>query len=331
MSSKIDSLQENPYKQEIRKHIVSQVLAFSKDKTRHVELLSLPSTSWTFEKQLLLALNESGIGLNIHAAENGYDEKGKPIFPLVKENALKGAMLENIDFDTLVRNWTNYPCSIYQDKSFPFQVVWADYCGNPAEFIGFNQGICNSDYRYAYPHLERFAETVAAAVKRNRPMLYFMTFCCNGRIQGGKDALIKAMGGTNCRTMPAAIRTKISCLLSLRKLVPHITEVLRVVYHGGKRSNMVTLGFAVNFEPSFPSIKLDWMDAYRQAKQTETGDKGEKVEIRVADPIALRKQAFRDLSDKGWTSSDIAAAFNISRMKVGAVLAHHRHPESFKK
>jgi len=315
--SQVHNLQENPDKQEIRKIIIGQSLNYAtQNMSGKIGVLGLPSTEWHFEKQLIEAANEKGVKLtHIVGVENGYDDSGKPFFHIVKANAPKGTTVLNMDIDEAIKNDTN--C----------QVIWADYCGNPAEYHPERIERC-----YSYPHIDTFVNKVQDAVNTGNSYQYYVTFCCNGRIQGGKETLIRVMGGKNCNSMSSAIRSKISLLLSIRKLTPFVTEILRVTYHGGKLSQMVTFGFAINFKPSFPSVRKEWMERYKAMKEVQ---KIEQEKTRVAtlapDPAALRKQAYRDLSDKGWKSSDIAEAFNVSRMKVGAVLAHHRHPESFKK
>lgn len=320
-AEQIENLQDNPFKQEVRSEILKQVLAFNKvmKKPESINLVSLPATEWRFEKQLIEAA-KGKFDVGIYAAEKS------SFFAEVQANAPKEAkMVSARDIDEVIRN------GVYLNSNFDnawANVIWADYCGNPAEYNG---NLTNS---YSYPHLQTFVKKVEMAVANGDVLLYYMTFCCNGRIEGGKDSLISAMAGGNCSSLPSAIRAKISMLLAAKKLNKHVTEIFRIAYHGGKRSNMITLGFAINFLPNFEKVKKDRMDEPRHSNETtDSNDYGvyQSKTLSAEDIlIANRKQAIRDLYDKGWKNENIASLLNLSRNQVGSVLAHHCHPESFK-
>lgn len=295
----------NPYKEQVRQSIEQVTEHFQKQIGKPLTVLSLPAIAWVWEKRLLdnpkLSISE------MTGVENHYDPQTGYLYPQVLANAPKGTKVINAEFDTVV-------------SANDFNVIWADYCGNPAEEISSPDAKC---YRYGYPHIATFVNKVATG----KPMIYFLTFCCNGRIKGGKVNMMLSMA-PNAKTMTTAIRTKMSQMLCAKGLTDKVTEILRIEYKGGKRSHMVTFGFAVNFVPDFPRIKLDWMEQPRNPElvKNESG-------VIVAKPVETdyKRKAVHDLADKGWSIALICQVLDMPMPKVRALVATHLHPESFKK
>ena len=123
----------------------------------------------------------------------------------------------------------------------------------------------------------------------------------------------------------SAIRAKIGCKLSALGLTDKCHEILRIEYKGGKRSFMVTLAFAVNFTPKFSPVKLNLIPKKQTKHNSSNADE------LVGESLKTWKDAVRDLHDRGWENTDIAAILNVSRNQVGSVLAHHCNPNSWGK
>ncbi len=314
MSNKIEDIRSNIYKSQVRENVTTQTILFAeKLNLSDATVLSLPAF-WDWEKMLQQKSEEAALQFSFVGVENGVDEKGQKLYSKVKAIKPNGMNVIDViedDFDTVVGKTD---CS----------VVWADYCGNPAEV---KQSKISGLYYYSYPHIDAFVNKVA----EGKPLIYFMTFSCNGRIQGGRDALQGSMGG---KSMPSAIRKKIRHMLSGKGLSEKVQDVLRIYYHGGKRSKMITIGFVANVDFKMPMIKLDLMKDYIQSKNIQKMIDATPVKKTSALPLdikVIRTNAIKVLSDSGITNNLISTLLNLSRNQVGAVLAHHKNPNSFKK
>jgi len=340
MSTKISDLtklQANGSKQKVREIITKTALDFAKDEEVDIHLMSLPSTEWTFEKHFSEAAKKAGVKMaSVQAVENGTDREGNAIFPLVKAAKPKLAgtriYLAKKDFDKAMLDKV--------EKKGVTNFIWADYCGNPAKFKYFSQK--RNLPRYSYPHIEAFVEVVK---KAEHPLLYCMTFCCNGRIEGGRDSLKKAMS-SGAKDMPAAIKAKINCTLSREGVTNEAQEICRMSYKGGKRSYMITFVFAVGFTPEIKNMKYDLKELIAEVpkkKEKKITDKQlfklvkkdralKKVEKLKASRLKdMQRKVIHHLTDEGFDSQEIADVLGVARGKVGATLAWYLNPDSFSK
>jgi len=297
----VNGIQSNVTKQAIRDVIDNQVINFAKQNKTSISLMSLPSTGWIFEKGLIKHCKENSIKLKEMAGvENSTDTN---VFHAFEENAPKEATdLLKGDFDDFDTNGLN--------------VVWADYCGNPAEATYNSTG----KIRYSYTHINAFRDFVKQATK---PSLYYMTFSCNGRILGGADNMVQAMS-PNATYVYQAIQHKITQTLCTNKLSHKTQPVLSIYYHGSGKSFMVTIGFAINFKPTFSYVKENWI----KRDKIETAKKGI---IKMSELISVQKEAMKALCDKGWNNEKIAHALNTTKGKVSAVISWHKHRDSWQK
>jgi hypothetical protein len=197
-----------------------------------------------------------------------------------------------------------------------YNTIWADYCGNPAEaFTSSTSG----KLRFRYPHILTFKNIVKEATE---PMLYYMTFSCNGRIKGGAEKMQHALSPT-AKTIAHAITHKVSQTLTAFGLQDKATRIMNVYYHGSGKSFMITLGYAINFKPKFSAVKENWVKVKTTAKASRVTDK--------IDYAGLKKEAMKALCDLGWDNSKIAHALNTQVGKVVGVTAWHTHRDSWKK
>jgi hypothetical protein len=238
----IQGADTNPNKTKVRFAIRQQIEAFVK-KYRNLFLISLPSTEWLIERDLLKSCKNENLPCHIIGLEK---DVTKPyIFDVMKENAPKGNNIEveNEDFDDYLKHGINQICgsttdgldSLDFDENVP-NVFWADYCGN---------FLCRSNgFGEKYPNINTFFYTVKSYQESKTPFLYYMTFNLMGRMpegRKGKTALQFAQEVKNVIQMYCAYH-------NLTNIIP----ILSVVYKGamGKdargQQTMITLGFAVN-------------------------------------------------------------------------------------
>ena len=314
----------NPNKTKVRAMIRQQIESFAKQQG-FLSLLSLPATDWLIERELLKNSKNDNIPCSIIGLENN-----PKLFPLVEANKPKGKNVE-VYKESFERFGEWGQCGLN------LNAFWADYCAC------FKVGLSNG-FDKKYPLIQSFVSEITS---RKYPFLYYMTFSLNGRIIGGrmdkygnkKDALQFAQELKNiiffaCRNLP-------------------VIPILSVIYKGamGKdgrgQQTMITIGFAVNMgkakngefwsylndlPSSFPFkpfkakfLKNKSLNVKKEMKETI------KVSTVTTDMVSLRKQAVRILYDKGMPNPDIATVLNLTRNQVGSVLAHHCHPESFRK
>jgi len=318
-------IQNNNTKQRIRDIINMQGVNFAKQTNSVLCSLSLPSTEWRFEKG-----HGESLGLIDHCEKNNIKLvmtaiEGSPSAAVYKEfeqNAPKkfdidsNLFLHKGDFDSTLLSTI--------EKEVLWNLVWADYCGNPAEIKNRILGT------YSYPHIMAFKDFVKKATK---PSLYYMTFSCNGRIVGGKKNMLKALS-CNSSQVHSAIRQKISATLRQYGLLNKVTPILDIYYHGSGKSFMFTIGFAINFKPKFQVVREDWVADWRKIKNMEKAIKKPRVvkteEVEV-DEVAIRKEAMKGLCDLGWNNEKIAMVLKVSVAKVSSVISWHKHRTSWKK
>jgi len=304
-------IQNDETKSNVRREIMDLIVKFSNQCKKSVNLLSLPSTEWPFEKGikkeagLIDTCKKHGIKVKMTGIENSSDPK---VLRAFRNNAPKGATVIKGDFDNIAKKvlWSG-----------GINVIWADYCGNPAE-IGH---ISNTGkLRYSYPHVKMFRDAV---IESDKPMLYFMTFSCNGRIKGGADMMMRALS-PNASSIHTAIRHKFSQTISTYGLRKKAKIIMDIYYHGTGKAFMVTLGFAINFNPKFPTVKKNWVKKDIKVKAAKI------VRVKI-DRVTIKKDAIKALSDIGWDNEKIAYALSTQRTKVGSVLAWHNHRSSWQK
>jgi len=299
------AVQSNENKQKVRDIILTQTQNAFHRSTK-LGVLSLPSTEWKFEKQML-ANDKLGNRISfINGVENS------AIRYLIAQNTCPKTAtqinIEHIDFDKKISK-------IIKNKEVKkYNLIWADYCGLP--FV-LNNG------EYEYPHLETFARIVKEA---KAPMLYYMTFDCSVRFKGGKNPVITAMGDETCKTMPQAIRNRLNKIMREYGITDKAQNICQIYYRGGKRSDMVTLGFAINICLNLTRVKkvnLNLMNSPKSKVSFAPTTKKGKDEMNA--------KAVKDLFDAGWGSDDIAVVTKMNAQSVRSILAWHQHPTSFGK
>jgi hypothetical protein len=309
----VKRIQNNETKQRVREIIDNVIVDFAKQNKTPVTLLSLPSTEWAFEKG-----SKNGIGLNECCKKNKIKVKfigvenssQQKIVNAFKKNAPKNAIAIRGEFDNIVKQ-------SFSGDLTRCNVIYADYCGNPAKATFYNPETEN--YRYTYPHILLLRDVVEKAKK---PTLYLMTFSCNGRIKGGAEAMQKALS-PNSNSVHTAIKHKIAQTLCTYHLTHKAKIIMSVYYHGAGKSFMVTIGVAINYNPKTTTIKENWVKPTKTAKE-----KYKHVKI---DYIGIKKEAMKALSDLGWDNTKIAHALNTQVSKVRGVISWHEHRSSWKK
>jgi hypothetical protein len=270
-------MQMNEAKSKVRSMITAQIENFTTQTKSHASVISLPSTEWLFEKQLMSSktLIRKIIGTELKPDILKISKQKMPNCTFVK--------LLPYDIDSLIKFDTD--CNVF----------WADYCGAPGIAPEKKGG------HASFPHLDTFVEKV---VNTSTPFVYYMTFCCVPRssVKGAGQKLFKAMAqySVNC-SFQDAIEKKIFRMLKQEGKESNVKRIMKIHYIGGGsgHSDMVTLGFAVNFAPSFTTYEHDW------TKKNE----GEN----------LQAKAISVLKSLKWDSTDIAKALSISPSKVGAI------------
>lgn len=313
---KVRKIQASEIKQKTRDIKIQKIEEFAKQNKTGVKFLSLPSTEWPMEKGgkhgdgLIKLCKENGIKLKMVGVENSCE---KTMVKRFKKNAPKNAEALRGDFDTEVGN-------IFSEDSIAYgcNVIDADYCGNPAEVHIYDPE--TKKIRYSYSHIKTFRDTVK---KAKRPMLYFMTFSCNGRIKGGAEGMQKALS-PNATSIRCAIVHKVSQTLATYGLAHKAKLIMKIYYHGAGRHFMLTIGYAINYSPKSEIVKENWVKVNKTAKAS-------KIRVAKIDWTGIKKEAMKALCDKGWTSENIAHALNTQKSKVRSVLAWHKHRDSWKK
>lgn len=315
----VQGIQHTDAKQKIRDHILSQAISFSQQTKSDIKLLSLPSTEWAFERQLIQVAQKHKIKAKIVGVENSSDAKTRKAFLKNVPVSFCKARFGNID--VLIKGLYDPNSPIYG-----YNVIWADYCGNPAAFFMFG---ANGKLRYNYPQFLTMRDVVAGA---KGPLLYYMTFQCNGRIFGGAKKMMKAMS-SQATTVPAAIRTKLSQTLAAYGLSEKATKIFDIYYHGTGISFMITVGIAINFKPKFYTVKEDWVKKDKENKKTDQAiGKHIVSQIDIAkEAMNVSKEVMKILSDKGWDKEKIAKALNVNPQSVQSVLAWHHNRNSWEK
>jgi len=259
----IENMQNNDDKQRVRNGLLDLTASFAKQTKQQISYVGLPCTDWNYEKQLAKRCkadnlgNPTILGLENHRYPYEHPTKGgQLIFPDMKAACPKGMIAEEKDF-------TEYIHKAISNNWF-FNVVYGDFMCHAAQEVGV------TTLRYTYPEINAAIEYIKHF---NKPFLYIMTFYCNGRINGGKNPLIKHMGGTSCHDMPTAISRKMLITMSQQGITGKAKEVFRVSYKGGSRSNMTTIAYACNFNPNFARIKENWIEETMLEKERELEEK----------------------------------------------------------
>ena len=306
----VKNLQATENKTMVRNAIRQQIESFAKQQGR-LCLLSLPSTGWIIEKELLASCKT--IPCRIIGLEK--NPLVPHLFQEVRKNKPAGKNVEvfNEDFDSFIG------CNRLE---FPINVFWADYCGCFKKGFGYN-------FQTKYPHIFNF---IVEAKNFDTPFLYYMTFSLNGRIEGGrkgKDAL--------------GFAQELKDIIALKASHLQVIPIFYIVYKGGERSTMVTLGFACNmgktkqgqfwkslkclpsnipFKP-VQEKKLD-CDIVKNNRQVSS------IPVSQVNIKSLRSDAIKILHKANMANPDIATVLNLSRNQVGSVLAHFCNPDSFR-
>jgi hypothetical protein len=313
-------MQDNTTKGKVRQFILDQTIAFQNQHRVKLFVGDLPAEKWLFANGLFASLGKKNIKM-IYGFENS---KKSAIVNAIASNPLccenKNVKLElcNIsDFisDAAKKYFANdEQYKVPSSKITRFNVVWADFCGNPAEHNKHRQ-----KRKFTYKDIDAFVDFVSV---QNKPALYYLTFSITGaRIVGGKKALKQALSA-KAKNMPAAILEKIEKKLSSARVRHKVKRILKVIYRGGSRdsSQMITIGFAINFSPrpTFPIVKENWIGNLNKNKIQKI-----KKNQEITDLANLQKKAIiLLLNSKKLSKHQIANAFQVSVMKVGAIAAH---------
>ena len=309
----VQNLQVTENKTTVRNAIRQQIEAFAKQQGR-LGLLSLPATGWIMENELLTHCKANKTPCRIIGLEK--NPLAPQIFQAVQKNKPAGKNVEvfNEDFDNFLGC-----CRL----EFPINVFWADYCGSFKKGFGYS-------FQDRYPHIFKF---ITEAKTLDKPFLYYMTFSLNGRIEGGrkgKDAL--------------GFVQEVKNIIALKASKLQVIPVFYIVYKGGGRSTMVTLGFACNMGKTtqgqfwkalkglpnsipFKPVQKKLLDnAIVNVKTKEVT----LSQVNIKPLKSLRSSAIKILHKADMPNPDIATVLNLSRNQVGSVLAHFCNPTSFK-
>lgn len=335
----------NPNKVIIRNAIKKQVMAFAKHQ-KNMVMVSLPATDWIIERELADDCNDNNINNYFVGVEND-----KNIFPMVKNNKPKGESFRTClgDFDNLIKS--RIKKGFNEGETIP-NVFWADYCGN---FSNPSNG-----YGERYPHLNTF---FYAAKTLKTPFLYYMTFSLMARHSSGRKGLSAVQYAWRLKQ---AIQIRYQQMIDRGEISRCIVPIFSSVYRGAGISDMITIGFAVNtFRPSDKALSSGlipfdsfWyktnnlhtlsdgiclMGVNRNLLSENTKPSKVAKAIKVEAPANtkkvekieeknLRKIAIKLLYDSElFSNAEISTVLGLSRNQVGAILAHHCHPESFNK
>ena len=297
-------MQDNTNKGKVRQFILDQNTAFQKQINRPLVVIDLPAEKWIFTRGLFAALGKNI--KEIHGLENSPNKK------------IYEAVFQNMPKPNKVMLWKDNVSEfiVRHAQNFEVNSVWADYCGNPAEY---NKN--RHKNKYSYRDIDAFVSFVAAQTK---PALYYLTFSIMGaHITGGKEALMEALA-PNAKDMPSAILTKINQKLWLAGVNDKVQRILKVVYRGGSSntSHMITIGFAINFKPNqnFTTVDENWIgDLNKKEKKIKAKLAKQKI---VTFAQIQKKAILLLLKSKKLDKYQIATALQIPTMKVSAIAAH---------
>lgn len=236
----LERLQAGDNKDVVRHNMVPQAIAFLKAHNLPLVYLGLPGTAWIFERMMLDACNKNNVALRYMRGFELEANKFKMTrIPMILKSACKkgggNVHLLNSDIDGKVREWA-YKRNDKDERVA--SIIWADYCG-----YAFNPGAQRGK---RMPHLTAFVSAAQKAVQNGSSMLYYMTFNCGSRIIGGVDRVIEQFGNGSVSSVETAITSRITTLLCSVGIKNKVQLVFRAKYKGGLRSDMITIGYAVN-------------------------------------------------------------------------------------
>ena len=323
MNDTIKGIENNKYKNKIREAICNQAVNVKK-------VASLCAVHCHFEKMLKEFFPTS----NIHCFE---------IDPQVYNKAMKECKKNGFDL-----HFQKIGDAVNADDA-DFDFAFFDYCGNPY-----------GGKKWGFSRIEEPAQFIRNAAESGKSAMCYVTYCMTSRtmtqwkmtnelltakmlnqkttmqsIQEERYGLKNALLGRLFEEIGIAPASHCTHLSNKEKAMNEkVHFVFDVSYLGGKRMKtpMLTLGFQIGKKTVKP-FAADWTEEIRNArptmayKGTKKTIKAPKAEIHLA---TTWKQAVRDLFDKGWTGKEISTLINKTRNQVGAVLARHKHPESFR-
>ena len=134
--------------------------------------------------------------------------------------------------------------------------------------------------------------------------------------------MMKALS-PNAGSVQGAIKHKISQTLSTYGLTDKASRIMDIYYHGAGSHFMITVGYAINFEPKFAIVKENWVKVKKSAKASSS-----KASIKI-DWEGVKKEAMKVLADAGWENDKIAHALNTQVGKVSGVISWYEHRDSW--
>jgi hypothetical protein len=232
MNKTISNIENNPYKDRVRKAIVNQAVEFGKT----IHSFSLPAEHWLFEKALLSACPNADI--------TGF-EIDKKVLKVSKRNMPKGVKLIKGKIGRYIA-----PSAIIYSK---LNYAWLDYCGTPY-----------GGKKWGFSRIEEPAKLIRSMISRKVNGVVYVTYCMTSRTMKVK-ALAKMLWGGKL-SIEGATKRKLWSAIGIKN-GNNIRLVLEIVYLGGEneKTPMLTLGFQVGKQTITP-FTADWRTEVRTAR-----------------------------------------------------------------
>ena len=316
----------NPNKDMARNDLITQLQEVAKAQG-HCGFVSMPASGWIAEKIMRGFCKDKGIPYKIIGIDNA--QVGGETFNAIKQNMPKD--------DNFIIRWGDYDVNARRVVEFhnhdkKINAFWADYCGD----FWFPK----HPHGEKYPHFNAFFDIIKAM--GDKPFVYYMTFRLFSRQGENMNSDSKKYAGK----IRQLIDTRYHQMVKSGKIKDNVIPVFQWIYKG-HHGDMITIGFAVNigkvnggsfYAPlknpelvsglTFAIVNKIQLDPIKVEKSDVVKVKDAKAS-QVVSPN-LWKQAVKILYDGKIPNADIATLLNLSRSKVGAVLSHHCHPDSFK-
>lgn len=325
MLDKITSIEQNIEKNNRRSEIVEQTIcAIKQFKPKKLKCATLAGENWLFEHSLLNRIENEQ--LNINTKFYSAEWKRNIAVRAIKNSPQNSILVNNTFHYMLTREINENRVGIGSvndtvrcDNAFNF--MWADYCGVPNKqlFRNINNYIINMNG------------------------LFYVTFYLLPRQEGGFSGLCQSLNISEKNVSDSIIKRLTKKARQERRKVEVIYDV---IYSGGKRSKMLTLGFAVGTwsntriniiqkDTTTPTkYKKQRYQTYHRYKNTPKlfdGRKNRTSSMAGTKTTNEQKDMIKKLIDKGVSNEVISNKLGLSRRCVGAVSAWYNNPHSFKK
>ena len=279
-------------KMNVRMDLMQQIIQFANWFWREdLYFATLPGIYWTFETMLSHRLKELGFDPEFNCAEFKYPEY------LKAKNNMPTNVIGKYIHGTIEHLVEHNDCD----------VVWGDYCG------------------LATTH--RIKSMVKCFVKTdNEASLVYCTVYANPRKYAKNPK--KILKNSKTKDYDTAVMEEFDYWFRHYKIKSKVKLVYKNVYSNGQGNRMMTIGFAFNDVPIDPII--------HKAKPKVTQNKSEYSDIaketwdRIAAEQGITKKKATK-SQKSDINALVAEELDISRSKVGSIMAHYLNPESFPK